>query len=315
MAEREILSEWLRRRGVSVLHSAAGSWASAGLGTYQAIPFHTVRTPDEAETEQFLREQHLTALRFSTPVEAPLGSLSYHVVLERRPYSQLDLSKKARHDVKKGLSMAVIEPISFARLAEEGWDLRQETLLRQGRSQAESQSWWQKLCLSAAGLEGFEAWGATVNGRLAAALLSFLCEDCYCILYQQSRSDSLRFGVNNALTYVVAAEVLLQPGVRSIFYGLHSLDAPASVDEYKFRMGFTPRPVRQRILLAPLLRPWVNPLSHNLLQLAQKCLPHNPTLSKAEGVFRFYLNGRLPAERQSLPAVLAASTSNPPEAD
>lgn len=308
MTDVKVLAEWLRRRDCSVLKSDSSYWAGSGLGTYQAIPYHALITPPEMESKQFLWEHKATAIRYSTPLEAPSGSLSYHVVYERGEYSQKDLPKKARHDVKKGLSMAVIEPISFSRLSAEGWHLRHATLLRQGRPAAETEGWWQRLCLSAQGLEGFEAWGACVDGKLAAALLGFLCDDCYCILFQQSLTEYLHFGINNALTYVVTSETLPRPEVRQIFYGLHSLDAPASVDEYKFRMGYQAKPVRQRIQLFPSLRPLVNPFTHSLLKWGCRVFPENHIFSKAEGVFRFYLNGKLPAALQTPPEGLSAAS-------
>jgi hypothetical protein len=304
MSTKQVFVEWMRRQGHHVLKTESSYWTDSGMGTYQSIPYHDVISPSEEEIQAFFGEYCAIAIRYSTPVNAPAGSFSYHVMYERGEYSQKDLPKKARYDVKKGLSVAAIEPISLARLKAEGWEIRHDTLQRQGRSGAESKSWWERLCKSADGLEGFEAWGAKIDGRLTAALLGFLCDDYYCILYQQSLSEYLRFGVNNALTYVVTCEVLGRPEVKRIFYGLHSLDAPTSVDEFKFRMGFQAKPLRQRIMFSPCIKPFVNELSHKLLQLGHRMIPKNHTLSKAEGVFRFYLNGNLPISKQTIPKPL-----------
>ena len=49
-----------------------------------------------------------------------------------------------------------------------------------------------------------------------------------------------------------------------------------------------------------------NSASHALLRVGLRLRPGNPTLSKAEGMLRFYLHGRLPLSRQSLPQPLQA---------
>jgi hypothetical protein len=77
------------------------------------------------------------------------------------------------------------------------------------------------------------------------------------------------------------------------------------VDEFKFRMGYTAKPVRQRVVFHPWLRPLFNSASHTVLKAGLRLNPGNPTLSKVEGILRFYLQGRLPISRQTLPPPLA----------
>ena len=301
----EIFAEWFRRQGYKVIKTSSSYWVEVGPRVFQAFPYHWVISPSEEEIRIFMVDEKAIALRYSAPQASPVGVPSYHVVFEGKHYSQKDLPKKARYDVKKGLSIASVEPISLSRLASEGWDLERDTLLRQGRMDAETQSDWQKLCLSAEGLDGFEAWGAIVEGRLVASLLGFLCEDRFCILYQQSLTEYLPFGVNNTLAYTVTSNVMERPDNKArVFYGLHSLDAPPSVDEFKFRMGYTAKPVRQRVVFHPWVRPFLNPASHALLRAGLKFRPGNPMLSKAEGMLRFYLQGHLPLCQQSLPPPL-----------
>jgi len=301
----DIFAEWLRRQGHKITRTPSSYWVEVGPRVYQAFPYHWVITPEEDEIKSLLLDQKALALRYSTSQTAPIGSLSYHVVYEKNEYSSKDLPKKARYDVKKGLSVASIEPISLSRLASEGWDLRRDTLIRQGRSDAETETDWKDLCLSAEGLSGFEAWGAIVQGKLAAALLTFSYSDCFSILYHQSLTEYLPFGVNNALAYVVTAEIIDRSDNRlRLFYGLHSLDAPPSVDEFKFRMGYTAKPVRQRVVFHPWVRPMMNNASHALIRAGQRLKPGNSTLSKAEGMLRFYLQGRLPLSKQHLPLPL-----------
>ena len=251
--------EWLRRRGVRFVISPSACWFSAAPGVFQAFPHHPVIDPSEHELRQVFREGPAFALRFSAPVTSPIGKISYHVVYSKPVYGLDQVSRQTRQNIRKGLDYAIYEPISFARLAEEGWALRSETLARQSRLGAENPAWWKRLCLGAEGIPGFEAWGAVRDGKLVAALIAFLAGDCYLMLYQQSLTDHLRFGVNNTLGFVFTRQALARPGVKQLFYGFESLDASWRVDEFKFRMGYSAEPVRQRVIFHPLLRPLVKP--------------------------------------------------------
>jgi hypothetical protein len=300
----ETFAIWQQRQGHRVVQTASSYWIEAGPHIFQAFPYQEVINPSEAEFHSLFFEHGAIGVRFSDTLDASQGAISYHVVFTEATYPLDSLPKKARHDVQKGLRSAVIEPISASRLADEGWKLRSDTLERQGRNEAETQADWQRLCCSAEGLPGFEAWAAIIDGQLAAALLAFTCNDCCYILYQQSRTQFLSLGVNNALTFVFTNQVLMRPEKPSLFYGLHSLDAPSSVDEFKFRMGYIARAVRQRVVFHPWLRPLFNSGSHAVLKAGLRLRPGNPMLSKAEGMLRVYLQGRLPLSKQIWPPPL-----------
>ena len=305
----EAFTEWLHRQGHRVVRTASTGWYEIGPRIFQAFPYHHVIDPPEAELRGFLLSHSVIGLRYSTHLTSAMGCASYHVVRADKRYLLEDLPKKARYDVRKGLGHASVEPISFARLAAEGWTLRAETLARQGRTGAETEAWWRRLCASADGLQGFEAWAALHEGQPVAALLACTIGDCCSILYQQSLTAHLNNGVNNALTFGFTSEALLRPDVSQVFYGLHSLDAPASVDEFKFRMGYTARAVRQRVVFHPLLAPLFNPASHGALRHLRRWRPENPTLAKAEGMVRFYLEGRRPLIQQDWPQALVRGAS------
>lgn len=303
----DIFVEWLHRQGYRVFQSESSLWVEAGPHIFQAFPYHRTISPTETELRSILLRHRGIGLRYSTPWTAGNGAASYHVVYEKPEYSLSSLPKKARYDVKRGLKNARVEPISFERLANEGWQVRLETLVRQGRTDAESKEWWRRLCRCAHGLPGFEAWAAIIDRRLVATLIAFTCDDCCSILYQQSRTKYLSSCVNNALTFVFTGEVLKRkPGSR-LFYGLHSLDAPHTVDTFKFRMGYTAKPVRQRVVFHPLVEPFFKSGTHKLLRRAANRWPERSFLSKTEGMVRFYLQGQTSIENQPLPPPLDRS--------
>ncbi|MCL4552101.1 MAG: hypothetical protein M1305_00885 [Candidatus Marsarchaeota archaeon] len=303
--DTEVLAEWLRRQGHGVARTTSTWWCESGPRVWQAFPFHWCISPSEDELRTFLRQTRAIGLRYSTELDAPEGVVSYHIVYASKRYEMEQLPKKARYDVRKGLSYARIEPIPFSRLATEGWALRAETLARQGRTAAETQESWERLCLSAADLPSFETWGAVHEEQLVAALLAFTLDDCCSILYQLSATAHQKWGVNNALTYAFTNEALSRSDVLRMFYGLHSLDAPASVDDFKLRMGYVAKPVRQRVVFHPLLAPLFNRATYAVVRQLVRLFSANPALAKTEGMMRFYLAGKLPANQQSLPQALS----------
>jgi hypothetical protein len=300
----ESFAEWLRRQGRQVVRTASSYWYEAGPRVFQAFPYHWLIRPSEQELRELMVSRSILALRYSAPVHASDGMISYHVVLNG-PYNLAMLRAQARNGVRRGLSHFQVEPIGFERLAAESWILQQDTLARQGRVKSMSCSEWQTLSRAAEGLPGFEAWGATFEGELAASLLTARVDDTCYVPYAQSHSKFLRLHVNNALFYTVSCELLARRGVTGIFFGLHSLDAPESIDEFKFRMSFAARPVRQRVVFHPWLEPFANASLQRVLARLLIRFPGNPVLSKAEGMVRFRLQGKRPLETQEWPACLA----------
>lgn len=302
--EYESAINWLTRQGYHIIETKSSFWYDNGPYVYQAFPYHNLITPSNDEIQKFFKQSKAIGIRYSTPLGQQKGKLSYHVVYDQPNYELASLPKKARHDVNSGLNYATYQPISLERLAKEGWNLRKETLVRQNRQTAESRSFWERLCLSADGLPCFEAWGALHDNALVASLLACTIGDTVCIFYQQSLTYHRKFGVNNALTYLFTQKVIQRPGVRCIFYGLHSLDARPSVDQFKFRMGYSAKPVIQRIIFNPYIAPLIQPLSHLMLKVLLKIFPAHTHIAKAEGMVRFYLQGKFPVSRQEWPAAL-----------
>jgi hypothetical protein len=301
----DTFAEWFRRQGYRVVRTPSSYWYEAGARVYQAFPYHWLIEPTERELRSLLLKNNAIALRYSAPVTHPRGKVSYHVVCQDPAYDLPSLSRQTRQNVRRGLGYTSIEPIPMARLAGEGWKLRQDSLERQGRPGAETEEWWQRLCASAEDLPGFEAWGALHDGELVASFLAFVCDGCFTLPHEQSASAHLEHRPNNAIFFAIIQEAFRRQGISEVFFCLHSLDAPGSVDQFKFRMGCTAKPVRQRVAFHPLLAPWVNRASHGALKRAVARYPGNATLAKAEGMVRFYLDGKRPPGEQEWPECLA----------
>jgi hypothetical protein len=114
--------------------------------------------------------------------------------------------------------------------------------------------------------------------------------------------------VNNALSFVVTQTMIGRPTVRSVFYALQSLDAPPSMDEFKLRMGYTAKPVRQRVVFHPWISSLFNTITYRLVRSLRELRPGHPLLAKTEGMMRFYLEGKRPLHDQSVPQPLREMT-------
>lgn len=284
----EVFSEWLRRQGHRVLCTPGAYWFDAGFRAYQAFPFHNLIQPDEQELSYLLRRHGALALRYFSPPGNGRGCPSYHVVYDGAAYSLDTLDRRTRQNVRKGLRQCSVTRIPMDRLAEEGWFLEADTQERQGRRATMSRTAWRRRYMAAADLPGFEAWGALVGDRLVASLLIVQIDDWCDFISQQCHHEFLGARVNNALAFTVTQEVMSRPWINSIFYTVESLDAPPSVDEFKFRMGYVARPVRQRIVFHPLVKPFANRKLKSVLSALVRRRPVCGTFGKAEGMLRFY---------------------------
>ncbi len=301
----DIFAEWLRRQGHRVIRTRSSYWFDASPRVYQAFPYHWLIRPSEEELTSFLRKAWAIGLRYSAPPDSPVGRISYHVVYEAERYTLEMLDRRTRQNVRTGLSRCLVERIPFERLAVEGWLLEEDTVRRQGRKMKMDKAAWCRRCLSASDLPGFEAWGALIENRLVASLLAFQMEECCELISQQCHSEFIGARVNNALAFTVTQTMMNRPGTRSIFYTLQSLDAPPSVDEFKFRMNYAVKEVRQRVLFHPLLVPAIGPVCHAAVRKLMNWNPGDPFLPKVEGMLRFYIEGRRPRSEQHVPECLA----------
>lgn len=300
----EVFAEWLRRLGHRVVRTKSSYWFNKGPRVFQAFPYHWVIEPSEDELLEFMSQEKAIGLRYSTPLDAEVGSCSYHVVYDRPTYDLKNVESSIRSKVRHGLDACTVGPIPLERYAIEGWVLEHDTLLRQRRNPRKGHAYWDRMVKAASELEGFEVWGAEVEGHLAASLMFVRVDDCINLLYQQSLHDYLPKRVNNALLFSATKDLIARPGIQMVHNGLHSLDAPASVDQFKVRLGYTIKAVRQRVMINPTIEPFYGPNTLKFLEILAGYFPENETIQKTEGLMKFYSNGKLPLIRQQFPTIL-----------
>jgi len=280
---------FLRRLGHRLHESESARWYDAQPGFYFYFPYHRLIEPSDDELRRLLLGRACIGARYFTPTSA-VGKESYLVVCADRHYDLASLDKhSARRETLRGLENSLVRRLGLVELAEVGSSLYQDTLTRQGRDpQLWSAARWRRYCDAAGGLPGFDAWGAHVGDELAAFMLGFQFEDHFTILHHCSATHLLPSHPNNALVYTVTRAKLTTPGVTAVSYGPQSLDAPASLDAFKFRMGYRRRPMKQAIVFNPLVRPFVGGASHGVVRAASHRCPRSDTLRKLDGILSFY---------------------------
>lgn len=296
---------WMRRMGKQTIRTKSAIWFEQGFGVVQAFPYIDQIVLTDEEKKYLLINKKKLAIRYSTPLSEKYGKISYHVIWDKPTIDIDKMSAKVRYDIKNGLKYATINPISMQKIVDEGWEARRQTIERQCRIDSESEKEWKKMWSAALGIDDFEAWGAIRSGELIGSIIALKYKEIAYILYQQSQTEHMKYGINNAIAYKFTKQKLESGSVRKVFYGMQSLDAPSSVDQFKTRMGFSIVPVRQCIALSPPIEFLSNKISMNLLTYAESRGIKAALFKKVNGMLRFYNEGKMIDREQTISPLLA----------
>lgn len=246
-------ARFLEAVGHRIVSTGAHHWYDVGPRFYMCAPPNFVYTPAEEEIAAVFRAASCVGVRYATPLDAP-GHLSYQIVCDNRAYGLDALSANNRSKVRRGIKRCRVENTPLGVIAEHGRRAHADTVGRQGRDGVLGAERWERFFTTAAATDGFEGWAAWVDDELAAFLITVVFDDSVEFLLARSRSDMLNAYPNNALIFTVAEEMLVRRGLREITFGLESLEPVGPLDQFKFGMGFTQRPLRQRVVFHPWLR-------------------------------------------------------------
>jgi len=245
-------AEFFLRQGQKVIETKACFWYSHRPFLYMSLPYYRAVSPSQAELGRVLLGGPAAALRFPAAgqTQRQLGML----VCSDKNYDFHLLHPKSRAATRQGLKNCKVERFDFTYLARNGHRLNEETFRRQGRDLLSiTAAQWQRLCQVANEIPGFEAWGAFVDGNLAA--FSILAQVGDWVLFQHGSSATayLKHKPNNALTFVVTKSKLVDPGVACMWYGIETPFA-RELNAYWVRMGYRRQVFPERIVYNPLLQ-------------------------------------------------------------
>ena len=283
----EALSELFIRQGYRIFKSESCYWYNVQPGFYFNIPYHRLISPSKEELNRILRGIPCIAIRYFTPIDC-VGKSSYMIVCSDKNYDITSVDAKyARRQTRRGLENFQIRQIDFKELVNHN-SINIDTLIRQGRMRRIwTEKRWKLYCLSADGLSGLEAWGAFYENNLSAFIVAYQMDDYFEILHHSSATKYLQLYPNNALVYFLTKLKLTSKEVNHVSYGPESLDAPESLETFKFRMGFQKLPMKQVIVFHPFIRPFIKGSTLSLIQRISRTRPED-FWRKLEGILRFY---------------------------
>jgi hypothetical protein len=244
------MAEFLERLGHRVISTSSTHWYDVRSRFYLNFPHHRLIDPDPGELSAVFRRWPL-GVRYFAPA-ASQGTASYALTCRDRDYDLPALSANTRSKTRRGLARCRVERLEPSWVQAHGRAVNEDTLRR---IQLRDPYPWEKYWNAAAQSDGVEVWGAFTNDQLASYLVAVRVERCCEILVARSSSESLRFYPNNALLFTVVRDMLGRSDVDEIFFGVESLEDYAGIDDFKLSMGFAKGPIRQRVVLHPLLRP------------------------------------------------------------
>lgn len=274
------MAEFLERLGHRVMATPSAWWYDVRSHFYLGFPHHRLIDPPPRELSAVFRRLPL-GVRYFGPADRAGGS-SYALICQNGQYDLTALSTNTRSKTRRGLARCTIERLEPSWVAVHGRDVNDDTLRR---IRLRDPYPWDVYWRAAAQSPCVEVWGALVDGQLAAYLVGVLADRCCELLVARSSSEMLRFYPNNALLYTVVRDMLRRGDIDQIFFGVESLEDYDGIDTFKLSMGFTKSPIRQRVVLHPVLRPVLqNTLVRKALDLVADRRPRDERWRKLRGI-------------------------------
>ena len=301
MLKSNSMVDFFERLGHKVIRTQSSWWYDVQSGVFLTIPYYKEITPSEEEIGNLMKSEKLRALRYPTTLDS-LGFLSNITVNTNSNYDISSLHQKARNQTRRGLENCKVEQLDFDWLIDNGLPLNISTAKRQGReSHYSNPIYWAKYCQAAKATEGVSAWGAFIEDQLAAFLISVTTENNWQEWVVNHSLTQLRNKYsNNALSFTVAQQFLKNEKSNGICYGLGSLEETGQLDHFKSRMGWTVRPIKQRLIFSKKLKLVFSLAQEPSLKLLNMVFPKNYTVCKLTNMIRFYRQQtyNIPSETQ-----------------
>jgi hypothetical protein len=174
------------------------------------------------------------------------------------------LQSRTRTRTRRGLEACEIREVGWDEMLAAGLEINRAALQRQQRpSFLGDAAWWRRQCEISAEFAGVRAWGAYVDGRLAAyvhVIVHAAAADgrpVADIVHFMSDNDHLKSFPNEALIFTVTGE-LLRSGCDHVMLGAGSDDE--RLLSWKRHMGFEIRNTSYHLVVNPvmhLVKPFV----------------------------------------------------------
>ena len=275
------MAAFFERLGHRVIRTPSAHWYDVRSRFYLNFPHHRMIDPEPGELSAVFRRLPLGVRYFAPAASQGTPSYALAITCGDREYDFEALSANSRSKTRRGLARCRVERLEPSWVQAHGRAVNDDTLRR---IKLRDPYPWDRYWHAAAGSDGVEVWGALADGVLAAYLVAVRAERGCEILVARSASESLRFYPNNALLFTVVRDMLKRPEVDEVFFGVESLEDYAGIDDFKLSMGFAKRPIRQRVVFHPLLRPALQSgLAMKAVAALARSAPPGRALAQAPG--------------------------------
>jgi hypothetical protein len=196
-----------------------------------------------------------------------------------------------RRNVRRGMKELTIGALDGDALLAAGGTAFCDTRARNGLSDGTVAHFVQRYAKHAR-CRGHVYFGAWKNEQLAAFLAVIEVADWAYIEGCFSMNAWLSLRPNDALLYRALSHYLTKRRFAGVCFGSSSAQAGSNVaglHAFKTKVGFVPRPVHRACVLNPIVRPFVNPLTHRFISALLRLRPKDRSLLKALGMMGLVL--------------------------
>ena len=285
----------VQANGVRVLEGSNGtfwtayeSWAMARYPTFHIGPV----APEEST--KILWRGHVAATSYLLdPDKSHPANASLYMCSDPE-YSVDKLAPAVRRNIRRGYNSLKIEPISATDLLANGMLAFCDTRKRIGLSDGTPEV-FQKRFTARAGCIGHGFLGAWKDHLLAAFLSVTEVDDWVEIEGCFSANAALPLRANDALMAYALSHYMESKHCRLVSYGLSSIQSGSNLEglhRFKTKVGFQARRVHRAFTFHPVLRPFLNRSTQDVLVTLLRWIPGNPRLKKIEGVLAIVMSER-----------------------
>lgn len=269
--EERHLVDFCRATGVRYLTAGGLFWDSRGLRLFSPWPFYRPISLSPHDIRH-MWSQGAFFLHYVSADDGPFYP-GYDLVVDNKNYDFDSVkSSKRRHNIRWALKRCTVERVSFESLIKLGRPLIEDTHNRQGRGFNESvMEMWMNYFRSAESNPLFEAWASFVSKQLAALNVLVTVRGGAYIEMTFSRTELLKYHPVDALSFLTTRQVIRRDCVTQVSYGRRPINGEAEgLVNFKESMGFTKVPVKERVEVNPILKPFLSnrlaPLVHNIAE-------------------------------------------------
>jgi len=282
-------AEFLKLQDYRVIKTKSCYWyTNTSRFFYQSFPYHRGINLSRKEIIDFFIKSESFAGKYLTYGEVSEKDKSIWIC-DNKNYDLSCLHQNARNKVRRGAERCKIEMVDFKWLESKGMPLIRDTLCRQNRPTSTiTEGMWKKLCVAARRIPDFEAWGSFANGKLAAFIVLGIVEDYSYFLERYSLTEYLKYyHPNNVLTFLVTKEMFSSRKVKGVISGVEPFEELRGLNDYKSKMGFERKHLKQRVIVNPLAILFLNSFSLKIIENITSRYSSDYS-RKMSGFIRFY---------------------------